>query len=113
VFARMHIASLVVALLAALGPLVVATPAEAASLRTWNRLARCESGGRWHINTGNGYYGGLQFSRSTWWAFGGRRFARWAHRATKAEQIRVAERVRRHQGWRAWPTCSRRLGLRR
>ncbi len=112
-FARMHVASLVVALLAALGPLVVTTPAEAASLRTWNRLARCESGGRWHINTGNGYYGGLQFSRSTWRAFGGRRFARNAHRATKAEQIRVAERVRRHQGWRAWPTCSRRLGLRR
>jgi resuscitation-promoting factor RpfA len=113
VFARMHVATLVVTLLAALAPLAVAAPAEAASMHTWNRLARCESGGRWHINTGNGYYGGLQFSRSTWRAFGGRRFARNAHRATKVEQIRVAERVRRHQGWRAWPTCSRRLGLRR
>ncbi len=110
---RLHIASLVIALFAAVAPSLVVVPAEAATLRTWNRLARCESGGRWHINTGNGYYGGLQFSAPTWRAFGGRRFARNAHRATKTEQIRVAERVRRAQGWRAWPHCSRRLGLRR
>jgi resuscitation-promoting factor RpfA len=113
VFARSHVAGLAVVLLAVLAPLIVAAPAEAASLYTWNRLAHCESSGRWHINTGNGYYGGLQFSRSTWRAYGGRKFAHNAHRATKAEQIRVAERVRRHQGWRAWPYCSRRLGLRR
>ena len=111
--ARLHIASVVLALFAGLTPALVATPAEAATLRTWNRLAQCESGGRWHINTGNGYYGGLQFSSPTWRGFGGRKFARNAHRATKAEQIKVAERVRRAQGWGAWPYCSRRLGLRR
>jgi hypothetical protein len=95
--------------------LTVAGPtnsAEAASKRVWNRLAQCESGGRWHINTGNGYYGGLQFSRSTWRGFGGGKYARFAHRATKGEQIRVAERVRRVQGWGAWPSCSSRIGLR-
>jgi hypothetical protein len=112
VHARLHIASLVIALFAGVTPALVATPAEAATLRTWNRLAQCESSGRWHINTGNGYYGGLQFSASTWRGFGGRKFARNAHRATKAEQIRVGERVRRAQGWGAWPYCSRRIGLR-
>jgi len=109
----MSIASLVLAVSAVLTPVLAAGPADAATLRTWNRLAQCESGGRWHINTGNGYYGGLQFSPSTWRGFGGRRFAYNAHRATKAEQIRVAERVRRNQGWGAWPACSRKLGLRR
>jgi hypothetical protein len=101
-----------VALVSALGAVLVSTPAEAASLRTWKRLAQCESGGRWHINTGNGYYGGLQFSSSTWRAFGGRKYARNAHRATRREQIRVAEKVLRVQGWGAWPSCSSRLGLR-
>jgi hypothetical protein len=72
----------------------------------------CESGGRWHINTGNGYYGGLQFSSSTWRAFGGRKFAANAHRASRAEQIRIAEKVRRVQGWGAWPACTSKLGLR-
>ncbi|HJR40286.1 MAG TPA: transglycosylase family protein [Nocardioidaceae bacterium] len=108
---RMFVSSLVIAA-SALTPVVVAGPADAASQRTWNRLAQCESSGRWHINTGNGYYGGLQFSPSTWRGFGGRKFAWNAHRATKAEQIRVAERVRRVQGWGAWPACSSRLGLR-
>jgi hypothetical protein len=95
--------------LSVVGP---ASSANAASDRVWNRLAQCESGGRWHINTGNGYYGGLQFSGSTWRGFGGGKFARLAHRATKGEQIRVAERVRRAQGWGAWPACSERIGLR-
>ena len=108
---RMFVAALV-ALVAALVPTMVASPAEAASLRTWKRLAMCESGLRWHINTGNGYYGGLQFSSSTWRAFGGRKFARNAHGATRAEQIRIAEKVRRAQGWGAWPACSSKLGLR-
>jgi resuscitation-promoting factor RpfA len=107
---RMLIA-LTVVLLTTLTP-AVTTSADAARLRTWNRLAHCESGGRWHINTGNGYYGGLQFSSPTWRAFGGRRYAYQAHRATKRQQIRVAERVRRVQGWGAWPACSRRMGLR-
>ena len=102
----------VVASTAFLVPMTVTDTADAASLRTWNRLAQCESGKRWHINTGNGYYGGLQFSHSTWVGFGGGRFARNAHRATKAEQIKIAERVRRHQGWGAWPHCSSKLGLR-
>ena len=87
-------------------------PAQSATLRTWHRLANCESGGRWHINTGNGYYGGLQFSRSTWRGYGGGRYASTANRATKAEQIRIAERVKRAQGWGAWPVCSRRIGVR-
>ena len=98
---------------ATLTPVVaVQASSEAATTRTWDRLAHCESGGRWHINTGNGYYGGLQFSRSTWRGFGGGKFARFAHRASKGEQIRVAERVRRAQGWGAWPSCSRRIGVR-
>jgi resuscitation-promoting factor RpfA len=108
---RMFVATLV-ALFSALTPALVVSPAEGASLRTWKRLAQCESGGRWHINTGNGYYGGLQFSASTWRAYGGRKFAYNAHRATRAQQIKIAERVRRGQGWGAWPACSRKLGLR-
>jgi LysM repeat protein len=94
-------------------PVLLASPADAASGSTWDRLARCESGGNWHINTGNGYYGGLQFSSSTWRAFGGRGYASSAHRATRAEQIRVAEKVLDAQGWGAWPACSRKLGLTR
>ena len=108
---RMFISSLVIAAFT-VAPTLPAAPAQAASTRTWERLADCESGGRWHINTGNGYYGGLQFSASTWRAFGGRTYARNAHRATKRQQIRIAERVRRSQGWGAWPHCSRETGLR-
>lgn len=89
---------------------VTAGPAEAAST-VWDRVAKCESGGRWKINTGNGYYGGLQFSASTWRAFGGKKYASQAHRATKAEQIAIARRVLAGQGPRAWPTCSRKAGL--
>jgi resuscitation-promoting factor RpfA len=88
-----------------------ASPAGAATTATWDRLARCESGGNWHINTGNGYYGGLQFSPGTWDAYGGNRFASNAHRATKAEQITVAERLLDARGWSPWPACSRKLGL--
>ncbi len=90
---------------------VTAVPAHAASLDTWNRLAQCESSGNWSINTGNGFYGGIQFTQSTWREFGGLRYAPRADLATKAEQITVAERVLRVQGWNAWPTCSRKLGL--
>ena len=87
-------------------------PANAATVKTWNRLAQCESSGRWHINTHNGYYGGLQISKPTWNGYGGRKFAAYPHRATKHQQIRVAERIKRHQGWRAWPACSARIGVR-
>jgi len=83
-----------------------------AQLRVWNRLAHCESTSRWFINTGNGYYGGLQISPSTWRAYGGQRFAGLPHRANKAEQIIVGKRIKAGQGWGAWPSCSRRLGLR-
>jgi LysM repeat protein len=75
----------------------------------WDRLAQCESGGNWGINTGNGYSGGLQFAPGTWAANGGTGSA---HNASRAEQIRVAERVRASQGWGAWPACSSQLGLR-
>jgi len=85
-------------------------PAQAATT-VWDRVAKCESGNRWHINTGNGYYGGLQFSSSTWKGFGGRKYGSQAHKATKAEQIAIARRVLAVQGPRAWPTCSRRAGL--
>jgi resuscitation-promoting factor RpfA len=98
--------------LATLVPAVTAGSADAAPLRAWDRLASCESGGRWHIATGNGYYGGLQFSASTWRGFGGTRYASSAHRASRLQQIRVAERVRAQQGWGAWPVCSRKVGLR-
>ncbi|MGT2426845.1 transglycosylase family protein [Amnibacterium kyonggiense] len=93
-----------------LGGLVAnAAPAEAAPTRTWDRLAQCEASGDWHIDTGNGYYGGLQFSMGTWRAHGG---SGNPARASKAGQIRIAEKVLRSQGWGAWPACSSRLGLR-
>ena len=94
-----------------LAPLVGAGPAAAAEGATWDRLAQCESGGNWAINTGNGYYGGLQFSASTWQGFGGGAYAPRADLATRAEQIAVAERTLATQGWGAWPACSAKLGL--
>jgi Transglycosylase-like domain len=77
----------------------------------WDDLAHCESGGDWAINTGNGYYGGLQFSSATWLGHGGAEFAPRADLAAREQQIAVAERVLASQGWGAWPACSRRLGL--
>lgn len=71
----------------------------------WRKVARCESSLRWHINTGNGYFGGLQFFLPTWLAHGGARFAFWPHHATPREQKTVAERVLRTQGIGAWPVC--------
>jgi hypothetical protein len=87
-----------------------ATPAEAATT-VWDKVAQCESGGNWKINTGNGYYGGLQFSARTWKAFGGKTYASRANLATKAEQIVIARRVLAGQGPGAWPVCGRRAGL--
>ncbi|MFC8531712.1 transglycosylase family protein [Nocardia sp. NPDC057227] len=77
-----------------------------AATHNWDGVAQCESGGNWSINTGNGYYGGLQFSQSTWNAHGG---AGSAHTASKSEQIRVAENVLANQGVGAWPSCGRYL----
>jgi LysM repeat protein len=79
----------------------------------WDRVAQCESGGRWSINTGNGHYGGLQFTQSTWRAFGGGKYASTANKATKAQQIEIAEKVLAGQGPGAWPTCGKRAGLTR
>ncbi len=87
---------------------VESAPASAAPNVNWDAVARCESGGNWRINTGNGYFGGLQFSRSTWRAHGGGKYGSTANQASKSEQIAVAERVLRTQGIGAWPTCGRR-----
>ena len=75
----------------------------------WDDLAACESGGDWSIDTGNGYYGGLQFSLSSWRAVGG---SGYPHENSRAEQINRAEQLLEQQGWGAWPACSRQLGLR-
>ncbi|MFD4660575.1 transglycosylase family protein [Kitasatospora sp. NPDC058444] len=91
--------------------LVTATSASAASVSTWDAVAQCESGGNWAINTGNGFYGGLQFTSSTWAAFGGTAYASQANLATKAQQIAVAEKVLASQGPGAWPVCSVKAGL--
>ncbi|MGD9619776.1 MAG: transglycosylase family protein [Mycolicibacterium sp.] len=78
---------------------------------TWDALARCEAGGNWAINTGNGYFGGVQFDQNTWERSGGLRYAARADLATREEQIAIAEITRSRQGWGAWPTCSGRIGV--
>jgi len=99
----------VVGAVAAGAPLVLAGTATAAPESAWDKLAQCESGGNWKINTGNGYYGGIQFNASTWRAYGGSGLP---HQASKSQQIAVAERTLAAQGWNAWPSCSRKMGLR-
>ncbi|MFF2650147.1 transglycosylase family protein [Streptomyces sp. NPDC058045] len=94
-------------------PLIGAAPAGAADAATWSKVAACEASGDWSINTGNGYYGGLQFSGSTWAEYGGLAYARRADLATREQQIAVAERVLRGQGPGAWPACGPRAGLNR
>ncbi|MEY9488153.1 transglycosylase family protein [Streptomyces calvus] len=86
-------------------PLMAAGNASAATASEWDAVAQCESGGNWSINTGNGYYGGLQFSASTWAAYGGTAYAASADQATKAQQIEIAEKVLAGQGKGAWPVC--------
>ncbi|WP_129308741.1 transglycosylase family protein [Streptomyces sp. L2] len=86
-------------------PLMAAGNASAATASQWDAVAQCESGGNWSINTGNGYYGGLQFSASTWAAYGGTQYAAQANQAGKAQQIAVAEKVLAAQGKGAWPVC--------
>ncbi|MBC3993176.1 transglycosylase family protein [Streptomyces sp. AC563] len=87
-------------------PLVAAAGASAATQEAWDKVARCESTNNWDINTGNGYYGGLQFSQSTWQEYGGAAYAPRADLATREQQIAVAEKVLAAQGPRAWPNCS-------
>ncbi|KUI13256.1 hypothetical protein AU191_04835 [Mycolicibacterium acapulense] len=91
------------------GSLALAGQAHAATDGEWDRVASCESGGNWAINTGNGYQGGLQFAPSTWTGHGGGEYAPAAHLASKEEQIAVAERVLASQGKGAWPTCGKGL----
>ncbi|MGW1913996.1 transglycosylase family protein [Streptomyces sp. NPDC002076] len=86
-------------------PLMAAGNASAATASQWDAVARCESGGNWSINTGNGFYGGLQFTNSTWAAYGGTAYAARADLATKAQQIAIAEKVLAGQGKGAWPVC--------
>jgi murein DD-endopeptidase MepM/ murein hydrolase activator NlpD/cell wall-associated NlpC family hydrolase len=93
-------------------PAIMATQqASAASVSTWDLVAKCESTNNWHINTGNGYYGGLQFTQQTWAAYGGTKYASRADLATKSEQINIAEKVLAAQGPGAWPVCSVKAGL--
>ncbi|MFE7927348.1 transglycosylase family protein [Streptomyces sp. NPDC057456] len=94
-------------------PLIGTGAAQAADVDTWNKVAACESTNDWHINTGNGFYGGLQFTQSTWEAYGGLRYAPRADLATQDQQIAVAEKVLDGQGPGAWPVCSVRAGLSR
>ncbi|SBT95057.1 LysM domain-containing protein [Streptomyces sp. DI166] len=94
-------------------PLIGTGSAQAADVETWEKVAACESTDNWSINTGNGYYGGLQFSQSTWEEYGGTRYAPRADLATKEQQIAVAEKVLDGQGPGAWPVCSVRAGLTR
>ncbi|GAA1256765.1 hypothetical protein GCM10009665_53970 [Kitasatospora nipponensis] len=92
-------------------PCITATTASAATVSTWDKVAQCESSGDWSINTGNGFYGGLQFTASTWAAYGGTQYAPQANQATKDQQIAVAEKVLADQGPGAWPVCSIQAGL--
>ncbi|GGU57806.1 transglycosylase family protein [Streptomyces lavendofoliae] len=94
-------------------PLIGAGAAHAASVDVWEKVAACESTNNWKINSGNGYYGGLQFTQSTWEAYGGTRYAPRADLATRDQQIAIAEKVLKGQGPRAWPSCSVKAGLTR
>ncbi|MFF9914500.1 transglycosylase family protein [Streptomyces sp. NPDC013457] len=94
-----------VAGVAVAAPLMATGSASAATASEWDKVAQCESGGNWSINTGNGYYGGLQFSSSTWAAYGGTAYAATADQASKSQQITIAEKVLAGQGKGAWPSC--------
>ena len=89
----------------AIAPMALATGTANADSVNWDAVARCESGGNWGIATGNGYYGGLQFTMGTWRSNGG---SGSPQHASREEQIRVAENVLRSQGIRAWPVCGKR-----
>jgi resuscitation-promoting factor RpfB len=88
-------------------PTAPATTGDPNDPATWDRLAQCEAGGNWSINTGNGYYGGLQFSLATWQTYGGTGYP---HEASKATQILIGKRLQAAKGWGAWPGCARSLG---
>ncbi|MCS3781051.1 transglycosylase family protein [Tsukamurella ocularis] len=98
------------AMLGGAGLALAAPAANAAPDSQWDQVAACESGGNWAINTGNGYHGGLQFSPSTWAAYGGTQYAPTANQASRAQQIAIAEKVLAGQGKGAWPSCGTGLG---
>lgn len=83
-------------------------PQSVPSGSVWDRLAMCESGGDWSINTGNGFYGGLQFTLSSWQAVGG---SGYPHQQSREEQILRGQKLQQAQGWGAWPSCASQLGL--
>ncbi|WP_407838163.1 FG-GAP-like repeat-containing protein [Streptomyces sp. DSM 116496] len=89
-----------------LSPLLVGGSAQAASVATWDKVAECEAGGNWSINTGNGFYGGLQIQLSTWNGYGGKQYASYPHQATKKQQILIGEKILAGQGPGAWPNCN-------
>src|SRR5262252_2879601 len=93
--------------------LTVGSPAQQffSTLTVWDRLAECESNGRWHINSGNGYSGGLQFDVGTWAAYGGTAYTPRAYQASREQQIVIAERLHAARGYQPWPVCSRILRL--
>ncbi|WP_285550210.1 transglycosylase family protein, partial [Streptomyces lavendulae] len=91
--------------------LVPAGTASAASVATWDKVAHCESTDNWSINTGNGYYGGLQILKSTWDAYGGQQYTAYPHQATKQQQILIAEKILAGQGAGAWGSCGAAAGL--
>ncbi len=108
---RRHLGRAAIAGVALGAPLLLTTtPANAATGNQWDNVAQCESGNNWAINTGNGFYGGVQFTTSTWAAYGGLAYAPRADLATKSQQIAVAERTLAGQGKGAWPVCGKGLG---
>jgi hypothetical protein len=90
------------------GALLATSASAGGSQAQFERLAQCESGGRWNINTGNGYYGGLQFNLATWRGVG---MGGYPHQASKATQIAAGQKLHSSRGWKPWPACSRKLGL--
>jgi hypothetical protein len=103
-YARRVIATAAVAGAGVSIPLIAAGAAHASSIN-WDAVAQCESGGNWAINTGNGFYGGLQFTEQTWLGYGGGSYAQYANEASRSEQIAIAEKVLAGQGIGAWPVC--------
>jgi hypothetical protein len=95
---------------AGLAAVLAAGPAHADAGVNWDAIAKCESGGDWHRNSGNGYHGGLQFAPGTWRSNGGTQYASRADLASREQQIAVAERLRRNRGLHPWPTCGVRGG---
>jgi nucleoid-associated protein YgaU len=111
---RIHHRAITAAAVAGVGialPLLAGTTAHAASSSVWERVANCESSGNWSIDTGNGYYGGLQFTESTWLAYGGGSYAQYANGASESQQIAIAQKVLAAQGVNAWPVCGPAAGL--